>query len=112
MAKGTVVYDLADGDTRLILDDLGTGAENILWQVNGVGLDAADLTIELQDSNDKVKWNEIKNNAGTILKITQPTGTGTGSLRSDLFYGKFMSAVITRNAVTQGVLTFIRNYKE
>lgn len=112
----TNVYDLASGDTELIIPVFGKSSARIeiLWGTfnydsspYGTALDAADGTISMYESIDGE--NSQINPASTTITMTG--GSGSGGFETNEIKSNYIHIPITVNSVTAGTVRVLVNLK-
>ena len=100
------LYDLADGDTEVIIERV-PGAMALSFQtLNDINLDAADATVKIAQSNDGLNPLDL-----TGVTVTLPAGTVDQNIMNvNVLNSKFYHVIVTVNSVTAGALTVILNY--
>lgn len=85
-------------------------AANIGVQVVGTGLDAADSTVTIQQSNDGTNWDYVLDSTGSTFTITMASGsTSQSQVLTNMSFG-FLRAVYTKNTNAAGTITVTFNY--
>lgn len=85
-------------------------AGNIGVQAVGAGLNSADSTVTLQQSNDGTNWDYVYDSVGSVFTITMASGDSSQSqVLTNMALG-FLRGVYTKNTNSAGTITVTFNY--